>query len=335
MDMLRVAATRMDATFWHRRGYVIRHEMESSNADGGYRFLDLKHAVVRVRVVGRGPETIVMVPDPPNVIEHHTPVIERLRSDFRIICFELPGFGFSFPKPRFMFTLDEVTDTMEELLDSLKVRQATISMACLGGFSAIQLAARRPDLVGRLVLSQIPSFPELRSWTRRKDVLHLIKTPFVGQLLLTCARGLVARHWYRAALPQEGLVTNYATPTLHAFQRGACFCLASAFQSVQRGRQPKFEPVSQKTTVIWGSSDSSHEGTNPKSIFEHLPHATWIESPDSGHFPYLEDPELYVSVLTGGVSASGAGLAQKDLAPRTASIDRARQSEKSPHQGES
>jgi pimeloyl-ACP methyl ester carboxylesterase len=45
---------------------------------------------------------VVLVPDGPNVIEHYEGLIGRLAHHVRVVCFDMPGFGFSLPQPNYM-----------------------------------------------------------------------------------------------------------------------------------------------------------------------------------------------------------------------------------------
>ncbi|HEV2146760.1 MAG TPA: alpha/beta hydrolase [Longimicrobiaceae bacterium] len=263
------------------------------------RLVDLPAARVRVRVTGSGGRTLVIVPDPPNTIEHYDRLIERLAPEFRVICLEAPGFGFSHPKPGFRFTLDEWASTLVELFDRLEVRAATLSMSCLGAFAALVVARRRPDQVERLVLMQIPSADEMKRWVLREDVLGIFNTPVLGQAAVRATRRLIARQWYRSALPPGADPEPYLRTTLRAFERGACFCLASGFQ-VFRAESPDLSGVQQPAAVLWGGADGTHRDTDRRSILTHLPHARWMEIDGCGHFPDLERPDVYLDVLRAG-----------------------------------
>ncbi len=53
----------------------------------------------------RGEKPVILnVPDGPNVIEHHQELITKLSKNFRVICFELPGIGFSYPNSNYDYT---------------------------------------------------------------------------------------------------------------------------------------------------------------------------------------------------------------------------------------
>ncbi|WP_240440928.1 alpha/beta fold hydrolase [Ralstonia solanacearum] len=46
-----------------------------------------------------------------------------------------------------------------------------------------------------------------------------------------------------------------------------------------------------------GTRDDSHRDTNPTSLREYIPQAEMIRFDDCGHFPDIEQPERYASVL--------------------------------------
>lgn len=265
--------------------------------------ISLDTATVRAQVThrpGAGSETIVVVPDPPNLIEHHQAVVERLAADFRVVCLELPGFGYSHPRPGFGYTIEEQAAVLAEALDFFGVRNATLEIACLGAFVGLKVAERRPDILRRLILLQVPSYHEARRWSRRADVCGVIATPWVGQVFMALADSLVTRHWYHAALPpghDESTCQRHARLALDGFRHGACFCLASAYQALQRGPDYPICRVAQETIVLWGSADRTHSSTDRQSIRRQIPHATVVEFEGCGHFPSLEATDRYLSIV--------------------------------------
>jgi hypothetical protein len=78
---------------------------EQAGWPAGTRLLDLPNAVIRVRVAGGGARTIMLTPDAPVMLEHYGPLIELLAPHARVVCFEFPGCGFSYPRFGFAFTL--------------------------------------------------------------------------------------------------------------------------------------------------------------------------------------------------------------------------------------
>jgi pimeloyl-ACP methyl ester carboxylesterase len=262
------------------------------------RWVPLGRATVRARLSGAGPAPpIVLIPDPPNTIEHYGDLVTRLAPGGPVLCFDPPGFGFSAPAPGFRYTLDEHAALMAELLDALGLHHVTLSVGCLGGFAGMRLARRRPDLVARLVLVQVPSCDAALRWVRG-GYWWLLGTPFLGQLVMAGAKARVTRAWYRACLGPGARRDSFLQPGLDALRRGGAFSLASAFQMF-RPDLLDFSGIRQEALVVWGGADATHPDTDPRSALVHLPRATWIEWPACGHYPDLEDAKAYALCLRG------------------------------------
>jgi pimeloyl-ACP methyl ester carboxylesterase len=248
-----------------------------------------------VRVVGQGSPTIVFVPDPPNVIEHYDELCELLSPLARVVCFEMPGFGFSFPPFGFQFTLEEQVATAADILCELALSPYALAFSCGSAYGALRLAVNSPNLVERLILIQAPSWPEERRWAARVDRGGLVRRPVVGQALLAVGKRRVARRWYRAALSHQSQADKFIGPCLDAFDEGACFCLASGFQA-NFARDIGFAPVEQPVLVLWGLADRTHRHSDKSSVLQYAPHAQWVEFADAGHFPELEQPARFAEV---------------------------------------
>jgi pimeloyl-ACP methyl ester carboxylesterase len=255
--------------------------------------VDLPRATMRVRVAGRGAHTIAIVPDPPNVIEHYDRLIALLAEDAGVVCLEAPGFGFSVPKGDFDFGLDAQVDTIAALLARLGFGRYALAFPCFAGLIAVRLAAHYPELVSHLVLIQTPSWSEEMGWVRQVDARGMLQTPVVGQLVTSFGKRRVARAWYRAALPRDADPAPFLRPAIDAFDHGAAYCLASAFQAAARQPEPRLRAVHQPALVVWGGADRTHRRTDKRSILAYAPHADWTQFDAAGHFPDLEQPERF------------------------------------------
>ncbi len=263
-------------------------------------FVELERARVRACVAGEGPRTLVIVPDPPNLIEHHRESIARLAGRYRVLSFELPGFGRSALLRGARFGFELQVQVMSEVLERLSARRVILEMSCLGALVGLRLARRRPDLVDKLVLAQVSSLAQMQAWARGTDVGHLIHTPGVGQLLVSLSKRFIARHWYRSALPEgasEALYQQYLRPTLQALREGGGFELASAYQAVRREAEVDYAGIPQATLLLWGQADRTHAATLPQALQQVLPQARLVEYAGCGHFPTLEDVDRYVRTL--------------------------------------
>lgn len=271
---------------------------DASRNSPGMAVATLSRSRIRYLDTGTGERTVVIAPDPPNTIEHHLPMVEQLRSRHRVIVFDLPGFGFSYPRLRYGFTAAELEICVRELLELLGVKEATVVMSCLAAHAALRAAESRPDLIGRLVLAQAPSINDSLDWARRMDQRRVLGTPVLGQLMMATQGRKVAEGWYRAALPKGSDTSAYFEPAARALSHGGCYCLASAFQQFRRETHRTRYNLAQPVTVFWGEADRTHRPSDPFGLIEQVPHAEVHVLAGCGHFPDLERTPLLVGEIS-------------------------------------
>ena len=80
------------------------------------------------------------------------PTAERLASRFRVFAPDLPGFGLS-DKPPAVLCVPELADALGAWMDAIGLRRAALVGNSLGCQIAVDLAARRPELIEALVLA--------------------------------------------------------------------------------------------------------------------------------------------------------------------------------------
>jgi pimeloyl-ACP methyl ester carboxylesterase len=274
--------------------------IDATDEARGFRRIELEHATVRMRIAGDGPRAIVIVPDPPNTLEHYDDLIDILvaHGGLRVIGFEVPGFGLSFPRSlTFSFSAEEYTDIIVEALDRLALRDVTLVMSCIGGYVGMMAARLRPALISRLVLSQTPAVEHMLAWARRFDRLGLLGVPLVGQAIMWLVKTPATRFWYSAALPIGADVARFQSPALAAQRAGGPYALASAIQAMRRLDPRELEGVTQPITLAWGSGDRTHARTDPRSLLSVAPHARFVAFERCGHFPDLEDPVRFAGLV--------------------------------------
>ena len=275
------------------RGVARSAKNPASITREGMRYETVEGATFRLRVGGTGPQTIVFAPDPPNLIEHYDRLFDLLSPRLRIVCFEMPGFGLSFPAGRFDPSVGSGGELVARLLDRVARGPSVLAFPCAAGLLALSIAANRPDLVSKLVLIQTPSWTEEIAWSRRVDSRNLLGTPFLGQLLMALGKRKVARGWYAAATPDRDTADRFNAVAQEGFDRGAGYCLALAFQALRRTPEPHLGELPQQALVLWGMADRTHRRTDKRSPLAFVPGARVVELEGAGHFPDLERPEWF------------------------------------------
>jgi pimeloyl-ACP methyl ester carboxylesterase len=259
-------------------------------------FLSTPFGALRIRDSGGHTPSVVFACDAPNVLEHYDAIFSLLSPSYRLICIEMPGFGFSYPSSSFNFSMQQYVDVVEQVIKKLGVGPATLMFPCAWSYVAFKLAAQRPALVERLIVSQCPCWDEEQAWTKRIDSNGMMGKPLIGQVFLATNTKRVSDGWYDAALPKGRSASEFAEPARKVLSDGGIFCLASMIQAWFHVKNPSFM-VEQPTVVMWGGSDRTHRRSNPESVLQYFRRGKVVTYPGAGHFPELEDPSSLKSLL--------------------------------------
>lgn len=263
----------------------------------GISYVQTNAGQLRFVDTGGDKPVVVTTPDGPCVIEHYKELIERLSANFRVICFDMPGNGFSFPSSRYRFSIAESADTIIELLDALSVSRAVAAFTCVNGLVGMNLAKRYPDRVSHLVLAQTPRVDAMREWADR-NIPTVLRIPYVGQITGSIGARYFATRWFDISLPKESDgKRNFVQIARHAVQSGGCFCLSSLVQGTLRSPDEDVLGVTCPTLMIHGDNDFSHRYTNFQSLTGTIPQARIVTFKGCGHFPNLERCAEYVGQL--------------------------------------
>lgn len=274
-----------------RHARASQHEIVSTQA-GDLQYVD----------TGGNNPVILMTPDAPCVLAHHAALIENLQQDFRVVCFEMPGSGLSYPRAGYGFTISETADAMRELMDGLKIEKAILNFSCVNGLHAINFASRFPDRVSHLILGQTPSVASMKNWTDH-NIPKALGVPFLGQLIGRAAAATLSDKWFSVSLPRPSAHrTDFANLSRSSLKAGGCFCLASITQGAFRSPDEDMLGATHPTLMVYGDKDHSHRYTDFLSLTDIIPHAKIQKFSGCGHFPNIEKPENFAEILRDFVS---------------------------------
>jgi len=251
---------------------------------------------IRAMDSGSTKPCVVFVPDGPNIIEHYEHLSKLLADEYRVVCFDMPGFGLSLPAYSYAHSLDEGARAVMDVLDALKIRKATLAFSCANGFYAVRAAQIAPERIASLFLSQTPSLTAMHAWTKRVLPWPL-KIPVLGQLTSWIFEKKAIDSWYRYALPRNADRMRFHRPGGAARPKGACFCLAGVVQGLNRESAVSLKLLNTPCAMVWGCVDRSHRETDAHSLLDCVEHAEILKFEDCGHFPDVEQPERYVDFL--------------------------------------
>ena len=232
-------------------------------------------------------------------------VMPALAANHDVIAPDLLGHGES-AKPMGDYSLGAFASGLRDFLAALDVPTATIVGQSFGGGVAMQLAYQHPELCDRLVLVSSGGLGREVSWLLRLLTLpgaeHLM--PLVFPRLVADRGGDVGRLLSRVGLRAPSLAEMW-----RAYSSLAGAENRRAFVRTIRGViEPGGQTVSAldrlylashlPTLIVWGDRDPIIPVRHAHAAHEAIPGSRLAILEGVGHFPHVEVPEEFLSVLT-------------------------------------
>lgn len=220
------------------------------------------------------------------------PQVETLAfNGYRAVAWDMPGYGHSAPVEPYNFK--GLAERCIALIESLKCGDVTLLGHSMGGMVAQEVVARRPELVGKLILcGTSPSFGKPDGDWQRAFVAERTAPLDAGQTMAQLAEVLVPEMTGPAALP-EGL-------------RLAIHCMSLVSPATYRralealvgfDRRASLPLIRVPTLVIAGEHDRNAPPAVMKKLAGTIAHSTFIEMAGIGHLQNLEAPDEFDALV--------------------------------------
>lgn len=213
-----------------------------------------------------------------------TPLVVGLRDQYRVIAFDLPGFGGS-GQPPVPWGTPEYADLVYRAVALLGVQRATYVGHSFGGRLAIWLAAHHPDAVQALVLidaAGIKPPTTLRRQVRQRSyklAKSVLRVPIFGA-------------W--GAKMSERLAMHFGSPDY----RAATGVMRSSFvKTVNLDLSECMTAITAPTLLIWGEKDQATPIADGRTMERLINGSRLIAVAGAGHFSYLDSPVFVKAVI--------------------------------------
>lgn len=263
-----------------------RAALEAAYA-GKYRIVD----GVRLRVQDTGPQdgpAVILLHGFGASLETWEGWAKPLSARYRVIAFDLPGFGLTGPDPSGDYSDARSVQILAGLMDQLGIERASIIGNSLGGRIAWTFAAQHPERVTRLVLVSPDGYasPGFEYDKAAQVPLMMRALPYVAPRSMLKAN--LAAAYARPERLSEASVTRHRDMMLAPGVRRAL--LARMEQTVLRDPAPILAAIKPHTLLVWGEKDAMIPLSNAADYLRDMPEAILVRLPDLGHVPFEEDP---------------------------------------------
>lgn len=251
-------------------------------------WIETNGVVLRYELSGAGQVPLLLIHELGGSLEFWDPVLPAFQQDFRVVRYDLRGFGMS-EKVR-VLRLDDLLGDIAGLLDALAITEPChVVGPALGAGIALAFAARYPARVRRLAVSSpatgVPAERRAQSLERAD---------------------LVARGGMRASVDQS-LARSYPERFRGERQRFEQYrrrWLANdpeGFAAINRmlteiDVTPHLGRIACPTLVIGCTYDTIRPAHDVEALARHIPGARYVEAA-SGHFMPHQTPELFLETV--------------------------------------
>ncbi|MEP9414580.1 alpha/beta hydrolase [Gordonia sp. VNQ95] len=245
-------------------------------------------------------------------------IIPMLAQHYTVIAPDLLGHGRS-DKPRADYSVPAFANGMRDLLVVLGISKVTVVGHSLGGGVAMQFCYQFPRFAERLVLVAAGGVtrevnPALRLATLPvvNEILTLLRIPGVMPAVRTATSALVSLPHVpfvpRSISPKNALNDHedlvrvlgdladpHASAAFLRTLRAVVDWRGQAVTMLDRCYLTERLPV----LFIWGEKDTVIPYEHALIGHAAIPHSELVPFPNAGHFPFHDDPERFVQVVTG------------------------------------
>jgi len=216
-------------------------------------------------------------------------IAPELAKSFRVIVPELPGFGRS---QAVSGGLAAVADRMAEMVkEAAQGEQASVLGNGYGGFVALQMAIRHPDIAGKFILADCGAAFSEPGREAFRNMAAASKAKGLAAVTDVAMRRLFAPE-FQAAHPELMADRRQAfLKTDPEVFRAACDALATL------DLRPELAKVKVPVLVLVGEHDEATPPPMSHELAAGLPQARLKIIPGCAHVPQLQSPRLFLDAI--------------------------------------
>lgn len=263
-------------------------------------------------------EAVVCVHGNPGSSQDWRELAGAVAAQCRVVALDMPGFGKADKPDDFPCTVQSYAGHLGAALQSLQVRRAHLVLHDFGGAWGLDWAMTQPQALASLTLIDTGYLPGLR-WHR---LARIWRTPLLGELFQALStrkafHALLQRGMPRR-LPETFLDTmydHYDAATRRAVLR--LYRVNGDLGALSASQAAGFAAIRCPTLVIWGRYDpylGAEFATRQREVF---PDAEVHVLEDSGHWPFVDNPQAVQDLVLPFLRRHSAGQ-NPNFGPATA-----------------
>ncbi|MFT4127692.1 MAG: alpha/beta fold hydrolase [Gordonia sp. (in: high G+C Gram-positive bacteria)] len=265
------------------------------------RFIEIDGNVVHYIDEGSGP-VLLMLHGNPTWSFVYARLVCLLRTRFRCIALDYPGFGLSTPSRRYRFQPDDHAAVVTAFVDRLDLCDVTLVAHDWGGPIGLSAVQSRPEAFLGLVLMNTWAWP--LNGDLRAEIASRVAGGFVGRELIRRFNLFVEAlipAGHRRRTPTSTEMRHYRQALATRERRQACAVLpgaiigSRAFLADVDERLPRIAEL--PALLLWADGDIALGDNERRRWAATLPHLTTVIVEKAGHFLQSDAPDEVAGAL--------------------------------------
>ncbi|GIV96171.1 MAG: alpha/beta hydrolase [Herpetosiphonaceae bacterium] len=218
------------------------------------------------------------------------PTVEVVSNYFRTYSFDFWGFGDSSQKNGAQSSILSFSDQVIRFMDAMGIEKVPLVGHSMGGMVALKTAIRFPNRVDRVVAVGAPivgtSLSVLLKLTDNPRIARaMARMPLMTKLLFRWFLGDINDPAYHEILEDS------VKPTEESVRR-------SVGSMMRTDLRPELDKLSVPALIVHGARDDIVNPNQPDIFLERsMPNVQVFVMPESRHFPFLDEPDIFNKVL--------------------------------------
>ena len=228
-------------------------------------------------------------------MEIYDSVAAAVNDRYRVVQFDLPGFGSSDEPPE-AWNVDAYADFFCSFLEALGIKKAVLLGHSYGGRVIIKLAAREslPFEIEKIVLVDSAGvMPERSASQKLKVKIYKIKRNFLTSKPIHSMFPEVIDYWMSKQGSED---YRNASPVMKK-------CLVMAVNEDLQHLMPSIE---QEVLLVWGDLDVDTPISDAHKMEAHMPNAGLVVLEGTDHYSFLYKPVEFKGILRAFLGIGGA-----------------------------
>jgi pimeloyl-ACP methyl ester carboxylesterase len=250
---------------------------------------------------GQGDQTLLLIHGLGSYLPAWKPVIEELKSDYRVIALDLPGYGKS-AKGAYPYSMPFFAQVVRLFMEQVGIHKPVVLAHSMGGQIAMRLSLDHPESVEKLVLAAPAGFESFTEEDR-----EFFETYMTPEAVMSSDRGdirdNIERNFNQMSPNAEFMIRDrVAVRGADDFEQYAKANVQSVMGMLDGPVVDELDQLSVPTLIVFGEQDALipntylHDLTTQQVAqagHELIPNSQLKMIPEAGHFVHFEQPSQF------------------------------------------